>query len=93
MLANVEVGRDLGHLNVAPHTIVEIEEMGSLPPERTVIVCTGSQGEPLSALSLIAAGEAFRAGELPGLADEASAVVLVRRLVREGVLEVVRDDG
>jgi ribonuclease J len=57
MVANVEVGRELGHLGVAGDTIVDIERIEDHPPERTVIVCTGSQGEPLSALSLIAAGE------------------------------------
>jgi ribonuclease J len=57
MVGNVEVGRELGHLKVGGDTIVHIESIEELPPEQTVIVCTGSQGEPLSALSLIAAGE------------------------------------
>jgi ribonuclease J len=57
MIANVEVGRELGHLLVAPDTIVDISDIDRHPPRETVIVCTGSQGEPLSALSLIAAGE------------------------------------
>ena len=57
MIANVEVGRELGHLKVAPDTVVRIEELQGHPPEQTVIVCTGSQGEPLSALALIAARE------------------------------------
>jgi ribonuclease J len=57
MIANVEVGRELGHLRVAPEVLVRIEELDRHPPERTVIVCTGSQGEPLSALALIAARE------------------------------------
>ena len=57
MIANVEVGRELGHLRVAPDVLVPIEELDQHPPERTVIVCTGSQGEPLSALALIAARE------------------------------------
>jgi ribonuclease J len=57
MIANVEVGRELGHLRVGPDTLVPIEEIDDHPAERTVIVCTGSQGEPLSALALIAARE------------------------------------
>jgi ribonuclease J len=57
MVANVEVGRELGHLEVGDETIVDIETVDDHPPERSVILCTGSQGEPLSALSLIAAGE------------------------------------
>jgi ribonuclease J len=57
MIANVEVGRELGHLEVAQETIVPTDDLDSLAPERSVVVCTGSQGEPLSALSLIAAHE------------------------------------
>jgi ribonuclease J len=57
MVNNVEVGRALGHLKVQDGTIVDIEELDRVPAERTVVVCTGSQGEPLSALALIAAGE------------------------------------
>lgn len=57
MLANVEVGRELGHLTVSDRTIVPVEDLDRVPPERTVVVCTGSQGEPLSALSLIAFDE------------------------------------
>jgi ribonuclease J len=57
MVNNVEVGRALGHLKMEEGTIVDIEELDRVPPERTVVVCTGSQGEPLSALALIAAGE------------------------------------
>ncbi|MDQ3878056.1 MAG: ribonuclease J [Actinomycetota bacterium] len=57
MVANVEVGRELGHLSISDATIVGIEELDRCAPQETVVVCTGSQGEPLSALSLIAAGE------------------------------------
>ena len=57
MIANVEVGRELGHLHVSDDMIVPVEDIDKLPPERVVVLCTGSQGEPLSALSLIAAGE------------------------------------
>jgi ribonuclease J len=57
MIANVEVGRELGHLTVKDTTILEKDEVDKHPRNRTVIVCTGSQGEPLAALSLIAAGE------------------------------------
>lgn len=57
MIANVEVGRELGYLKVSDGSIMSIDEIRSRPPEQSVIVCTGSQGEPLAALSLIAAGE------------------------------------
>jgi ribonuclease J len=57
MIANVEVARELGHLKVSDRSLMDLGEMEHAKPEKTVMVCTGSQGEPLSALSLIAAGE------------------------------------
>ncbi|CAN5762308.1 ribonuclease J [soil metagenome] len=57
MVNNVEVGRDLGHLKLKDRTILPVEEIDHQPPSKTLLVCTGSQGEPLSALSLIAAGD------------------------------------
>jgi ribonuclease J len=57
MLANVDVARELGYLKVSDRVLMEATEIERAPADRTVIVCTGSQGEPLSALSLIAAGE------------------------------------
>jgi ribonuclease J len=57
MIANAEVARELGHIKVKDGTIMEVEDLDGLPPESSVVICTGSQGEPFSALALIAAGE------------------------------------
>ncbi|MGH2754291.1 MAG: ribonuclease J [Actinomycetota bacterium] len=57
MIANVEVGRELGYLKVADSTLFSIDEIDRVPANEAVVICTGSQGEPLAALSLIAAGE------------------------------------
>jgi ribonuclease J len=54
MVRNMGVARDLGYLNVPPNTLVDAKELADFPPERTVLISTGSQGEPLSALSRIA---------------------------------------
>jgi ribonuclease J len=53
----VDAARRLGILAVDDHDVIEIEEVESIDPGRVVIVCTGSQGEPYSALSLMAARE------------------------------------
>ncbi|MFV4929103.1 ribonuclease J1 [Lactobacillus delbrueckii] len=52
----VQNGIDLGYLNVPEGLIVDAEAINSLPPEKVMLLCTGSQGEPLAALSRIANG-------------------------------------
>ena len=54
MVRNMGVARDLGYLKIPPGVLVDTKELADLPPERQVLVSTGSQGEPLSALSRIA---------------------------------------
>ena len=54
---NVALARDMGLLRIPDSSLVDIEKIGDLPPERTCIISTGSQGEPMSALALMAAGE------------------------------------
>ena len=54
MVRNMAVARDLGYLNVPKNTLVDAKELANYPPEKTVLISTGSQGEPLSALSRIA---------------------------------------
>ncbi len=54
---NVRMGRELGILSIPDKSLIDIEEADNYPPERLCIVSTGSQGEPMSALSLLARGE------------------------------------
>jgi ribonuclease J len=54
MVRNMGVARDLGYLRVPKGLVVDAKALDDLPPERVVLVCTGSQGEPMSALSRIA---------------------------------------
>ncbi len=54
MVRNMAIARDLGYLNVPGGLIVDAKELATLAPERQVLISTGSQGEPLSALSRIA---------------------------------------
>jgi len=57
MQKNVTIAAELGYLRVPDGIIVPLEEHGELPARRQVILSTGSQGEPNSALALMAAGE------------------------------------
>ncbi len=57
MLRNMPIARDLGYLDYDDRSVVELSEVDRLPSERAVIICTGSQGEPFAALSLMAAGQ------------------------------------
>ncbi|HEV2998103.1 MAG TPA: ribonuclease J [Solirubrobacteraceae bacterium] len=54
MRKNVAIGRTLGHIEVPDGILVGLREIGDFPDERIVIISTGSQGEPLSALRRMA---------------------------------------
>jgi ribonuclease J len=55
MVRNMNIARDLGYLKVPGKLLVDVKETADLPPEKVVLISTGSQGEPMSALSRIAA--------------------------------------
>jgi ribonuclease J len=57
MEANVRIAAELGYLRVPERCLVALEELTDLPPYRQVILSTGSQGEPNSAMALMAAEE------------------------------------
>jgi len=53
----VNVAEELGYLKVPEGTLIKLEDLSRFPRKSVVIITTGSQGEPLSALSRIASGE------------------------------------
>jgi ribonuclease J len=57
MVHNVAFARELGLLDVAADRVIDIDEASGYPPGEVCVICTGSQGEPMSALSLMAAHE------------------------------------
>ncbi|MER7002729.1 ribonuclease J [Dactylosporangium sp. NPDC000555] len=57
MVRNMGIARDLGLLRIPHGLVVAIDEAMSLPPERIVLMSTGSQGEPMSALGRMANGD------------------------------------
>lgn len=54
MQNNVQMAIELGYLNIPKGMMIRIEDVKNYPPERIAIICTGSQGEPSSALTRIA---------------------------------------
>jgi len=57
MKKNVRMAREMGLLNIPENRLRDITDIDDLPPEKVCIISTGSQGEPMSALSLMAANE------------------------------------
>jgi ribonuclease J len=57
MRKNVNIGRTLGHIDIPEGTLVGPKEIEDFPDQRLVVLSTGSQGEPLSALRRMAHGD------------------------------------
>ncbi len=66
MVNNVQMAMELGYLNIPKSTLIRAEDINKFPPERVVIICTGSQGEPTSALTRIANQDHRLVRILPG---------------------------
>jgi ribonuclease J len=54
MIRNMGVARDLGYLHVPAGLVVDVKDLDELPPSDVALICTGSQGEPMSVLSRMA---------------------------------------
>ncbi len=54
MANNTKMALELGYLHAPEGVLIEIEQLNKFPPEKVVLITTGSQGEPLSALSRMA---------------------------------------
>jgi ribonuclease J len=95
MLRNTEIAGELDLLTVPQDMVVELDELVDLPPEETAVICTGSQGEPFAALSLMASGShrsvtldpsdtvILSATPIPG--NETAVGRVINNLTRQGV--------
>ncbi|HTU01776.1 MAG TPA: ribonuclease J [Candidatus Sulfotelmatobacter sp.] len=101
MLSNTRIAADLGYLRIPLDTLVRLDDLARLPPDRSVIITTGSQGEPLSAMARMAVGEhkqlevepgdtvIFSARVIPG--NEQSIARTVNQLFKRGA-EVITEE-
>jgi len=62
----VNISLELGYIHAPEGTIIDIDEINNFPANRIVIVTTGSQGEPMSALTRMALSDHRKVGIVPG---------------------------
>lgn len=94
MINVINIGRKLGHIQCPESSLISANEAKHVHPSKLLIICTGSQGEPLAALSRIADGThqhvrikpgdtvLFSSSPIPGNADSVNRVV--NKLTRAG---------
>jgi ribonuclease J len=103
MRKNINIGRSLGHIHVPEGMLIPLREVDQFPAEKVVIVSTGSQGEPLSALRRMAYRDhpqvelregdtvVFSATPIPG--NERAVNDTIDRLYHEGANVVTTRDS
>ncbi|MER7281353.1 ribonuclease J [Dactylosporangium sp. NPDC000244] len=101
MVRNMGIARDLGLLRIPHGLVVAIDEAMSLPPDRVVLMSTGSQGEPMSALGRMANGDhrhivigegdtvVLASSLVPG--NETAVYRVINQLSRAGAIVVHKD--
>jgi ribonuclease J len=96
MVTNTKIARELGFLEIGDDDIVDAFDANGIPAEKVVVLCTGSQGEPLSALARMANGDhrtvqiqhddtvVISASPVPG--NEKAVSRVINRLTKAGAL-------
>lgn len=94
MLNNIDVALELGYIDIKEGTLIDIKEMNKYPKDKITLITTGSQGEPMSALTRISASEHRRielqeddlviisATPIPG--NEKTVSKVINNLVKKG---------
>lgn len=101
MITTTHIARELGYLHIDDKDLIDAYDIGDIPAERVVVLCTGSQGEPLSALARIANGDhrtvklepgdtvVISATPVPG--NEKAVSRVINRLFKAGAEVIHRD--
>jgi ribonuclease J len=102
MRKNANIARNLGYMNVPDDLVLRPNELAELPPHQQLILCTGSQGEPMSAMTRIAyndhpgvhveAGDTVIISAKPIPGNELRVHDAINRLARSGA-EVLHEDN
>ncbi|MBI4537807.1 MAG: ribonuclease J [candidate division NC10 bacterium] len=102
MAANTRIAAELEYLRIPPATVVRLDELKRLPPQAGLILTTGSQGEPLSAVARMAVGEhkqieiepgdmvIFSARVIPG--NEKSIARMINQLLKRGAQVITEEN-
>ncbi|WP_306363992.1 ribonuclease J [Nocardia sp. CC227C] len=103
MVRNMQIAQDLGYLDIPDGLVVDLDQAANLPVHKLVLISTGSQGEPLSALSRMARGDHrqinIRADDLVVLAsslipgNENAVFAVVNGLARLGATVVTQQNA
>ena len=96
----VDIGKELGYINASVDAFIEEREIDKYPKDQITIICTGTQGEPMAALTRIAAGAhkqirieendtvIFSSSAIPGNSPEIDNVI--NMLTKAGANVIVR---
>lgn len=101
MVSIIDIARELRRISIPENTLVSIDEIKNYPPEKTVLITTGSQGESMAALSRMANGThkkisvgagdtvIFSSNPIPG--NEKSVTKIINELFRKGADVIFQD--
>ncbi|OKZ64034.1 MAG: ribonuclease J [Clostridium sp. 42_12] len=101
MVNVISTATELGYLNVPNNILIEMEQMQNYPPEKLVLITTGSQGEAMAALSRMAANIHRKVSIMPGdtvifssrpiPGNEKSVSKVINELAEKGAKVIVQD--
>ena len=101
MVNVISTATELGYLNVPNNIMIEMEQMQNYPPEKLVLITTGSQGEAMAALSRMAANIHRKVSIMPGdtvifssrpiPGNEKSVSKVINELAKKGAKVIVQD--